>query len=108
MVDDERRRRLALNEAVARDVNAEVEKLAADRHPAGEPFELVCECSRVSCGERVRLTFAEYSAVRGHPDRFLLVDTHVNEQIERRVGTSGTATVVEKFGVGRRVATETA
>jgi hypothetical protein len=38
----------------------------------------------------------------------MLVDGHVDLEIERRVDEVGDATVVEKFGPGREVAVESA
>ena len=107
-MDDERVRRLALNEAVARDVNAATGELARRWHDDTEQIELLCECSLQSCSERVHVTGPEYEEVRSHADRFLLRDEHIVEEIERRVGTAGDATVVEKIGPGRQVAEETA
>ena len=107
-MDDERARRLALNEAIARDVNAATGEIARRWHNDDEQIELLCECSRETCTERVHLTGPEYEAVREHDDRFLVRDEHVVKEIERRVGTAGDATVVEKLGPGRQVAEETA
>ena len=102
-MDEERERRLAQNEALAREVNDRVEEVAANWHTSDETFEIVCECSREDCSERLRVTGAEYAQVRADEHRFLVFDEHVNEEIERRVGTAGTATIVEKIGAGRDV-----
>jgi len=107
-MDEERARRLARNEAIARDVNEATGEVAARWHRDDEPIELICECSQESCSERVRVTASEYAEVRAHDARFLVRDEHVREEIERRVGTAGDATVVEKIGPGRQVAEETA
>ncbi len=106
-MDEDRQRRLAMNEAVARDVNAAVEEVASGRHGQAERIELICECSRDSCAERILVTLDEYYAVRANAFRFMLIDAHVDEAIERRVGTAGNATVVEKTGAGREVAGQT-
>lgn len=106
-MDDERARRLALNEAIARDVNSATGEIARRWHRDDEQIELLCECSYDTCSERVHLTGPEYEEVRSHADRFLIRDDHVIEEIERRVGTAGDATVVEKIGPGAQVAEET-
>jgi hypothetical protein len=100
-MDDLRARRLALNEAIARDVNDAVAEVAAHWHRPDEPIELICECSHVTCAERVTLTFDEYRAVRQNDARFVVVDDHVVDEIEQRVGRVGTATIVEKTGPAR-------
>lgn len=107
-MDGARERKLALNEAIAREVNEHVENVAAQWHESDETIELICECSLDTCSQRVHLPLREYHAVRESPVRFLLVDGHVNEEIERRVGTAGDATIVEKHGPGRDVAAEQA
>ena len=107
-MDQDRERRLALNEAVARDVNERVESVASGWHDPEEQIQLICECSNESCSERIHVTSVEYHEVREHEDRFMVIDAHVNEEIERRVGTVGDATVVEKIGEGRDVARSTA
>ena len=107
-MDADRARRLALNEAVARDVNPAVEETGRDWHDAGERIELICECSAGNCSARIHVTRAEYEQVRENDLRFMLVDGHVNEEIEHRVGTVGDATIVEKEGPGRSVASSTA
>jgi hypothetical protein len=107
-MEEDRARRLALNEAVARELNDAVGAVVERWHDDGDPFEIVCECSHVSCRERLHVTTSDYAAVRAHPARFLLVDDHVVAEIERRVGAAGDATVVEKIGFGRQVAEEDA
>ena len=106
--DEARERKLALNEAIAREVNEQVENVAAQWHDADETIELICECSFDSCSQRVHLPLRDYHAVRESPVRFLLVDEHLNREIEHRVGTAGDATIVEKHGPGREVAAERA
>jgi hypothetical protein len=107
-MDEARERKLALNEAIAREVNEHVESVAAQWHDSDETIELICECSLDSCSQRVHVALRDYHAVRQSPARFLLVDEHVNEEIEHRVGAAGNATVVEKDGPGHQVAAELA
>jgi hypothetical protein len=106
--DDARIRRLAANEAIARQVNEQVEQLGERWNTPDEPLELLCECSRAECTQRLHVSLAEYRAVRDNDARFMLVDDHVDTEIERRVDQVGDATVVEKFGPGRDVAVATA
>jgi hypothetical protein len=108
VTDDARLRRLALNEAVAREVNDAVGEIAERWHHDDEPIEIICECSRESCSERIHVAIRDYAKVRAHDTRFLVRDDHVVEEIERRVGTAGDGTVVEKIGPGRQVAEATA
>jgi hypothetical protein len=101
-------RKLAANEALAREVNERVGEVAASWYADQEPLEFVCECARQDCTERVHLRMDEYRAVRSDPHRFAVVPAHVVEKIERVIGPAGDCVVVEKVGVGSEVADETA
>jgi hypothetical protein len=107
-MDPERERKLARNEALARDVNERVDEVAASWYEAGEALEFLCECSSDRCTERVHLRADEYARVRAGPETFVLVREHVVPEIERVVGEVGDAVIVEKLGAGRDVARETA
>jgi len=102
-MEDDRARRLAANEALVREVNARVEEIASEWTEAGEPMELICECARDDCTERIHVAQADYERVRASDVRFIVLDEHVLEEIETRVGTAGDAAVVEKIGPGREV-----
>ena len=108
MTDDARIRRLAANEAIARQVNEQVEQVAERSRRDGEPLEILCECSLSECTQRLHVPLADYAGVRKHDARFMLVDDHIVEEIEKRVGAVGDATVVEKLGESREVAEELA
>jgi hypothetical protein len=108
LTDDERVRRLAANEAIARQVNEQVEQLGQRWNAADEPLEILCECSLAHCTLRLEVSMADYNRVRQNDARFMLVDDHVDEEIERRVDKVGEVTVVEKIGPGRDVVIELA
>jgi hypothetical protein len=108
LTDDARVRRLAANEAIARQVNEQVEELAQRWSTGGEPLEILCECSLGECTQRLHVPLADYNGVREHDARFMLADDHVVAGIEKRVGEVGDATVVEKLGPGRQVAEDLA
>jgi hypothetical protein len=107
-MDELRQRRLAHNEAIARDVNEQVRQVASRWHNPGELIELICECSHEDCAERVHVILDDYQQVREDPTRFLVISSHVVPQIENVVGEAGDASVVEKVGAGRDVAREEA
>jgi hypothetical protein len=108
LTDDARVRRLAANEAIARQVNEQVEQLAERLGKDSEPLEILCECSLGECAQRLHVPLADYTSVREHDARFMLVDDHIVDEIEKRVGKVGDATVVEKLGEGREVTEELA
>lgn len=98
--------RAARNEALFREVNEQVRRLADDSDPNQGVNEFVCECGRDSCTERVRAPLASYEAVRAHPRRFLLLPGHETDHehvVERHPGY----VIVEKDGDAGRVAEQT-
>jgi hypothetical protein len=107
-MDDSRTHRLAANEAIARQVNEQVEELAQRLSTHGEPLEILCECSLGNCTQRLHVPLTDYNRVREHDARFMLVDDHIVDELEKRVGEVGDATVVEKLGEAREVAEERA
>jgi hypothetical protein len=105
MRDDEKR--AALNQAVARDANETVEDVAAAWDPPSDPIVIRCECSHADCRETLRVSLAEYESVRDDPRQFLVVPEHVDERIDRVVGSVRSYALVEKVGEGAAVAEET-
>jgi hypothetical protein len=87
--------RMALNEALARDTNEMVERIAG-RWSDFEPMVFRCECARDDCQERIRLTREEYESVRSEGTRFVVVEGHVEPQVERVVGHIREYPLVEK------------
>ncbi len=106
-MNEERARRLALNEALLREVNEAVEGLAENWFRADEQVQFRCECVDTGCEAVVALTLDEYASVRAHSARFVVVAGHELPAVERVVGELGGGRVVEKIGVGRTVAEET-
>jgi len=70
-VDQERKERLARNEAHARDLN--------ERFGLGR---FVCECSDADCMQVIRLPLEIYKSIRSDDRRFLIVPGHTVPQME--------------------------
>jgi hypothetical protein len=92
-MDETREVRLAKNEAFFRAANEATEREARWRDP-----DLICECSRGGCVERVALTRAEYEHVRVDGTRFFVVPGHENPAVEVVVESHATYLVVAKTG----------
>jgi hypothetical protein len=104
----ERERRIGLNEAVFREVNERLRKLADRFDPAGRPMDMVCECGNVRCDERIRLTPAEYEELRADPRLFAIVPGHEKDDVEDVVDHRDGYDVVRKHsGEPTRVARAT-
>ena len=102
--------RVARNEALFREFNERVERVAdaSDLREEGDSLriEFVCECGNLDCLERVELTRAAYEEVRSDPRRFVVVPGHEDLDVARVVGRAGGYLVVEKQEEAAEVAIE--
>ena len=96
--------RRARNEVLLRRYNEHVE---AERmlHARQEVSEWMCECADPTCGLPVKLSIAEYEAVRLEPTNFLVApsDEHVAPDIEYVVRREPRYWVIAKVGVGAEI-----
>ena len=102
---DERR---ALNEAYFRDFNERVAEQVKDIAGEQAPFNIVCECSYLTCSERIVLTPAEYELHHEDPRQFIVAPDHVDDEIEDSVTRNDRFEVVRKRGKAGVIAEETA
>jgi hypothetical protein len=86
------KQRVAMNEATFRKVNEGMK----DGQDASEDMSFVCECGRLHCTQIIRLTRAEYEAVRAEPRRFAIVEGHEILEAEEIVERHERYIVVEK------------
>lgn len=91
----ERELRLGLNEAVFREVNERIREVS-DRFELPQDLDLVCECGRRECTERVSISITEYEQVRADGSQFVLLPGHQDETVEVVVARRGTYDVVRK------------
>jgi hypothetical protein len=90
-VDQEHKKRIAMNEATYRTVN---EAVRADDAGAGITF--LCECGRLGCNQLIQLSRAEYEAVRSNPRRFAIVPGHEILDVEDVVERHERYAIIEK------------
>lgn len=92
--------RKAKNEIQLRKLNERIE----EHHLRVQPTvaEWVCECADETCALPVKMSIAEYEAIRAEPTHFLVVpsDEHVSTDIEYVVRREPTYWVLAKTGVG--------
>jgi len=105
--DAQRARRLALNEALARDVNELVDDGASGWFDPDELVEFRCECVRAACSERIPLTRAEYATVRESPLTFVVQPAHESPDVEEVLAHIREFPIVRKLGPGVSVAEAT-
>jgi hypothetical protein len=97
--------RKAQNEVWFRELNERLETRALAQTDSDEmQFEIVCECSREECTERIRVAYGTYEHVRQHPTYFILVTGHLEPSIERLLSVHHGYEIVEKLGLSAAVA----
>jgi hypothetical protein len=96
--------RLAINEALFREVNERIREISDGFGPGDETYDFLCECSDAACTQRVVLTRAEYEEVRSAPTRFVVAKGHVLPEIEAVVERAKDHVVVEKEGAAADLA----
>jgi hypothetical protein len=97
---DRRAARIARNEKDRRAVNLELEQLEEQELRARKesPIEILCECGRDPCFERITLSIGKYDEVHSERDRFVVAPGHEMPEVERIVERNDGYLVVDKFG----------
>jgi hypothetical protein len=113
----ERAQRVGLNEATFRNFNEGVKQVSvAFQHDyerslgpgLPEELEIVCECGRGDCADRLRISMAEYEHVRSDAELFALVPGHELPDFESVVEDYGRFIVVRKhYGEAAQLARDT-
>lgn len=106
---DEAQRRKAANESVFREVNERIEALqhafALTEH---EPLQIVCECDRLDCMQRLAITVDTYERTRAEADQFVVANGHEDPGVEDVVDTGpGYLVVRKRSGEPRAIAEAT-
>ena len=100
----ERERRLAENEVAFRDVNERVALQVEEVAGTQAIFNVLCECMRTDCANRIAVTPAEYESVHADRTQFVVVRGHANPEIEDIVGATERYDIVRKRGDAAEVA----
>jgi hypothetical protein len=93
---DAREQRLTQNEALFRDVNERVREFADE--VGGGRYEYLCECANIDCTFTIKLTPADYEAVRADPKQFVVRPLHFTPEIETLVADGDSHWIVRKKG----------
>jgi hypothetical protein len=93
--------RMAYNEALCRDLN----ERKAEWMKSGQPTAgFRCECWRIDCGARIRLSWPEWEEVRSKANRFAVAPEHTADEVEQVVREFPHFWIVEKRGEAGDVA----
>ena len=97
----------ARNQALFREVNEQIERVAEDFGADGHD-QLICECGNPDCLQLIELTRGEYERIRGYANRFLVALNHENPETESVVEQNERFAVVETYaGAPSQIARET-
>lgn len=104
----ERKKRLAKNEALFRQVNERIREVG-ETFAVGEPspIDFVCECVDEACHEPIRLSLERYERIRAEPTHFVVLKGHETLELERVVRAENGFVVVEKLADEAEIARET-
>ena len=97
------------NESRYRNLNERMEPHNAAHVWVDPPMpDWVCECASTECMKPVRLTLAEYEAVRAEPTHFFVLpsEEHRSLAVERLVRQTERYWIVEKIGEAAEVSEE--
>jgi hypothetical protein len=104
-----REERIAENEAFCRDLNRSKDDWLSGGVPAAS---FHCECWRIDCARRIRLSRPQWEEVRSRPERFVVAPGHtaddVEPGVEEVVKEYEHFWIVEKRGEAAEIATERA
>lgn len=92
-------RRLKENEIIFREANQNIREYIEEE--VGQPDSLVpfyCECSKITCRQRINITPNEYKAAHRNERHFIVIPDHEDDRIEKVIRKTADYSVVEKFG----------
>jgi hypothetical protein len=90
--------RAARNEALFRRVNERVEDINKAFESILGEADFFCECSDIDCMEKIRMSLADYEALRQDSTHFAVKPGHEEAEAERVVEQRTGYVIVEKFG----------
>jgi hypothetical protein len=99
----EREKRMAMNEALFREMNERVEERVQES-ARSEVVVIVCECASVACTQRITLTAKEFRSARDDSTQFVVAPGHATVDVEVVVTRSERFEVVRKVGLAGLVA----
>jgi hypothetical protein len=96
--------RAGRNEAIFREVNANIAKLEERLGTDSDSLPVICECAEADCTTQFEISPDEYARVRQHSDRFFVARGHEAPSVEQVVEEHREYVVVEKQGAAEAAA----
>jgi hypothetical protein len=82
---DDRQRRIGRNEALFREANERIERVAQTLQTTTEGLEIMCECGDESCTSRLEVMLPEYERIRQDATLFFVFPGHEKPDVEEIV-----------------------
>ena len=95
-MNDERARRVGLNEAIFRQVNEQIRGLNQDFGTEQETMTAICECGNSDCTDRLELPVQEYERVRRDARLYVIAKGHEIPSFERVAEQADGYDIVQK------------
>jgi hypothetical protein len=92
----ERERRIGRNEALFREVNDRIERVAETMQVTTNTIQIICECGNQSCTEQLTVPVTEYERIRSDSELFFVRNGHERPEMEHVVERHGDYNVVRK------------
>jgi hypothetical protein len=108
-MDDERGRRIGLNEALFREVNEQIESLNRGLAAISDhKMHIVCECGDLECTQQLVVPISDYERIRADAALFFVMPGHEVGSAEAVIeGTSAYNVVRKREGAPAQAARET-
>ena len=101
---DEQAKRLALNEAMFREINERLESRLPVSADGEDRLTVICECADADCIERISLSLDEYAQVRSDGRQFVVAPGHERVAVEEVVLRNDRFEIVRKVGKAGEIA----
>lgn len=101
---NEQDKRLALNEAMFREINERLESRLPVSTDGEERLTVICECADADCTDRVLLNLDEYAQVRSDGRQFVITPGHERIDVEEVVLRNDRFEIVRKVGRAGEIA----
>ena len=88
--------RLRENEETFASANERI-RASAERYDFDRLVPFICECSKTTCTETIRLSLENYRQARDGGEAFILLPGHEDSEVERVVAQGNGYVLAEKF-----------
>ena len=96
----ERELRAAQNQMLFRSVNDRIKELGENILASVDELDFACECENSECIEPIRMPVAQFAAIEGVENRFMVLRGHEVPEVEDVIAERDGFVIVSKRGAG--------